>query len=230
MQITLTEACKLYGVNKSVIEDWITVSWFPIERVRGQETDCYDYQSQNWRIDPNKANEWIGERVQGVVEGRELFIGYPESPSKRSRIIINQVETDFLRGYLYPNMPPHVKAAVEKAEFDDLRSKFVGGHPRSRWFEAAGGIMGHNALETLKREGDSLGNLVGFEARLYALYIRSVDCAQNKRHPDFHTYVSGTLWAGTFDHLDKKVVQQAKNKYGTKLVRGLLRGSSHWER
>lgn len=83
-------------------------------------------------------------------------------------------------------------------------------------------------METLKRKGDSLGNLVGFEARLYALYIRSVDCARSKRHPDFKTYVRGALGTGTFDHLDNEIVQQAKDKYGTEQFRGLEYGSSYW--
>lgn len=127
-------------------------------------------------------------------------------------------------------MPSYVKAAVEKAEFDDLRRGFVNGHKRSRWFEAAGGILGHTALEALKHEGDSLNNLVGLEAQLYGLYIHSVERARSKNHPDFQTYVRGILGAGTFDHLDKETVEQAKDKYGTEHVRGLIQGFSYWER
>lgn len=142
--LTFTQACKLYRVPKYVLEDWITTSWFPFEHISGQ---VVDYNSQNFRIDTIKADTWIDARVQRVVRGiNALFIGCPESPSKRSQIIINQSETDFLREYLYPSMPPHVKTAVEKAEFDDMLRGFVGGHPKGRWFEAADGIMGHNAL------------------------------------------------------------------------------------
>jgi hypothetical protein len=228
--LTFTEACKLYGVPISVLVNWVTVSGFPVIRVRGQNTVCYYNNSQNYLIDPKSANDWINERVQGVVEGRQLFIGHSEEPNKSAKIIIDKAEHIFLKEYLFPNMPPHVQGTVEKAEFDDLRRNFVGGCTRSRWFEAAGGIMGHNALEKLKREGDFLRNLVGFEARLYALFIRSLDCSRSKCHPEFKSYARGVLSAGTFDHLNKKIVQQAKIKYGTEHVQGLIYGSSHWKR
>ncbi|MNC18056.1 hypothetical protein D3C75_659500 [compost metagenome] len=208
----------------------MTVAFFPIVHVLGEEKLCYDSIVQDWRIDTFQADAWVDERVKNVVEGIELFIGYPEEPSRQSKIIIEQAETEFLRNYLYPNMPLQVKAEVEKAEFEDLRRGFVKGHKRSRWFEAAGGILCYQALETLKSEGDSLKNLVGFEARLYALYIRSVKHSRSERHPDIKTYVRGALGAGTFNHLNEEIIQQAKEKYGTQQVKGLIEGSSYWKR
>ncbi|MDF9839060.1 MULTISPECIES: hypothetical protein [unclassified Paenibacillus] len=184
MQITINQTCKINRVSKVVLEDWITVSGFPVVQVCGVNLAVYDYRPQNWRVDLDKANVWIDERVQNVVEGIELFIGYPEKPSQKSQITIEQAEPEFLRDYLYPNMPVQVKTAVEKAEFEDLRCGFLKGHKRDRWFEAAGGLLGYNALEALKHEGDKLKTLlVGLEARLYGLYLRSIKHAQNKPPP-----------------------------------------------
>ncbi|OMD61031.1 hypothetical protein [Paenibacillus odorifer] len=229
MLITISQACEFYRVSKSVLEDWITVSGFPVVQVRGVNTGVYDYKSQNWRVASDEADAWVDERVKRIVEGATfaLFIGYPEEPSRQSKIIIDQAEPEFLRNYLYLNMPAKVKAAVEKAEFEDLRCGFVNGHKRSRWFEAAGGILGYSALETLKQEGDKLNNIVGLEARLYGLYLRSITNAQNKLHPDFKIYVSGLLGAGTFDHWNNDVKESAVCKYGSSLIRGLVIGSSY---
>ncbi|MEK3747211.1 hypothetical protein NYE25_03105 [Paenibacillus sp. FSL E2-8871] len=226
--ITISQACKVFNVSKAVLEDWITVSWFPVVQVCGVKSNIYDYKSQNWRVDINQASNWVDARVQNVVNGIKLFIGYPEEPSQKSQIIIDQAEPEFLLNYLYPNMPVQVKTAVEKAEFEDLRRGFLKGHNRGRWFEAAGGILGYNALETLKHEGDKLNSLVGLEARLYGLYLRSIKHAQNKRHPDFKNYVSGLLGAGTFDHWNNDVKKSTVCKYGNSLVGGLVKGSSYW--
>lgn len=230
MLITINQACKKYRIPLAVLEDWVKWYFFPIEQVAGVMTDIYDYIPRNWKVNSDEADEWVDERVQSVIEGSvfALIFATGEDTSRQSQIIIDQAQPEFLRNYLYPSMPEQVKVAVEKAEFDDLRGGFFNGHKKSRWIEAVAGILGHNALETLKHEGDSLNNLVGFEARLYALYLRSIASARSKRHPEFKIYVSGLLGAGTFDHLNPIIIEQAIQKYGTTFIKGLEKGASYW--